>query len=195
MVKYHNFFLVGTRKKFASINFPGGRKNWKMAIFGLHYIKVSSFCIPMQWTSKIFYEFTNLNSSKLQWPQEISKRSIDYKTSKLSLKNDFFRIFLVRTWFLRSMGAVAQNWLIPQKFHKNRNCRVSKSKIIMGLWFLALKARKAGNWPRTFYTGTTYQNKTKNNTYYKSSSIYKYYDNKRKKKVSFGYIVISFCHV
>ena len=25
----------------------------------------------------------------------------------------------------------------------------------MGLWFLALKARKAGNWPRTFYTGLT----------------------------------------
>ena len=53
------------------------------------------------------------------------------------------------------MGAVAQNWLIPQKFHKNRNCRVSKSKIIMGLWFLALKARKAANWPRTQYTGLT----------------------------------------
>ena len=25
----------------------------------------------------------------------------------------------------------------------------------MRLWFLALKARKAGNWPRTFYTGLT----------------------------------------
>ena len=25
----------------------------------------------------------------------------------------------------------------------------------MSLWFLALKARKAGNWPRTFYTGLT----------------------------------------
>ena len=76
-------------------------------------------------------------------------------TSNLSLKNDFFAISLVRTWFLRSMGAVAQNRLIPQKFHKNRNCRVSKSKIIIGLWFLALKVRKAGNWPRTFYTGLT----------------------------------------
>ena len=76
-------------------------------------------------------------------------------TSKLSLKNDFSAIFLVRSCFLRSMGAVAQNWLIPQKFHKNQNCRVSKSKIIMCLWFLALKARKAGNRPRTFYTGLT----------------------------------------
>ena len=64
-------------------------------------------------------------------------------------------IFLVRTWFLRSMGAVAQNRLIPQKFHKNRNCTVSKSKIIIGLCFLALKARKAANWPRTFFTGLT----------------------------------------
>ena len=53
------------------------------------------------------------------------------------------------------MGAVAQNRFIPQKFHKNRNCRVSKSKIIIGLWFLALKARKAGNRPRTFYTDLT----------------------------------------
>ena len=53
------------------------------------------------------------------------------------------------------MGAVAQNRLIPQKFHKNQNCRVSKSKIIMCLWILVLKARKAGNRPRTFYTGLT----------------------------------------
>ena len=28
------------------------------------------------------------------------------------------------------MGAVAQNWLILQKFHLNQNCRVLKSKII-----------------------------------------------------------------
>ena len=52
-------------------------------------------------------------------------------------------------------GAVAQNWLIPQKFQNKHNCRVSKSKIITELWFLALKARKAGNGPRTFYTGLT----------------------------------------
>ena len=41
------------------------------------------------------------------------------------------------------MGAVHQNWLIPQKFHKKQSCRVSKSKIIMCLWSVALKARKA----------------------------------------------------
>ena len=103
-----------------------------------------------------FSEFTNLNSSKLQWPQEILKRSIDCKHFKIEPEKwFFFAIFLVGTWFLRSMGAVAQNRLIPQKCHKNRNCGVSKSKIIMGLWFLALKARMAGNWPRTFYTGLT----------------------------------------
>ena len=49
------------------------------------------------------------------------------------------------------MGAVPQNWLIPQKFHKKQSCRVSKSKIIMCLWSVALKARKAAKWPRTFY--------------------------------------------
>ena len=63
----------------------------------------------------------------------------------------FFAIFLVPWWFLRSMGAVAQNWLILQKFQLNQNCRVPKSKIIMWHWFLALKARKAAKWPRTFY--------------------------------------------
>ena len=73
-------------------------------------------------------------------------------TSKLNLKNDFFAIFLVRTWFSRPIGAVAQNWLIPQKLHKNQNCRVSKSKLIMCLWYVALKVRKAGNRPRTFFT-------------------------------------------
>ena len=72
-------------------------------------------------------------------------------TSKLSLKIYFFAIFLVPSWFLRSMGAVPQNWLIPQKFHKKQSCRVSKSKIIMCLWSVALKARKAAKWPRTFY--------------------------------------------
>ena len=72
-------------------------------------------------------------------------------TSKLSLKIYFFAIFWVPSWFLRSMGAVPQNWLIPQKFHKKQSCRVSKSKIIMCLWSVALKARKAAKWPRTFY--------------------------------------------
>ena len=37
----------------------------------------------------------------------------------------------------------------------NQNCRVSKSKIIMCLWSVALKVRKAGNRPRTFFTGLT----------------------------------------
>ena len=64
-------------------------------------------------------------------------------------KKKFFAIFLVPWWFLRSMGAAAQNWLILQKFHSNQNCRVSKSKIIMWHWFLVLKATKAAKWPRT----------------------------------------------
>ena len=76
--------------------------------------------------------------------------SIEYL--KINPGNPFFAIFfLVPSWFLRSMGAVAQNRLIPQKFHKNQNCRVSKSKIIMWHWFLVLKATKAAKWLRTFY--------------------------------------------
>ena len=145
---------MGTRKKITSINFPARRKNWELAIFGLHYIKVSSFFMPMQWTCKIFMNSQikiQANCNNHVFHRDLLIRS----TSKLSLENDFFAIFLVRTWFLRSMGAVAQNRLIPRKFHKNRNCRVTKSKITMGLRFLALKARKAGNRPRTFYTGLT----------------------------------------
>ena len=51
----------------------------------------------------------------------------------------------------------------------------------MGLWFLALKARKAGNWPRTFYKGltvvTTYTMLTKYEVVgiYKQSLGYYYY--------------------
>ena len=52
--EYHNFFSGGNEKKITSINFPEGRKNWKMAIFGIHYIKVISFFMPMKWTCKIF---------------------------------------------------------------------------------------------------------------------------------------------
>ena len=37
------------------------------------------------------------------------------------------------------MGAVAQNWLILQKFNLNQKCRVSKSKIIMWHWFFGLE--------------------------------------------------------
>ena len=54
VVKYHKIFLVSMRIFFSSINFSGGRKNWKIAIFGLHCIKVSSFFMPMKWTYKIF---------------------------------------------------------------------------------------------------------------------------------------------
>ena len=128
-----------------------------MAIFGLHYIKVSSFFMPMQWTCKNFMNSQNLIQANCKDHVKFHRNLLIKSTSKLSLKNCFFAIFLVRSWFLRSMGAVAQNRLIPQKFHKNRNYRVSKSKIIMGIWFLALKPRKAGNWLRTFYTGLTYK--------------------------------------
>ena len=86
-------------------------------------------------------------------------------TSKLSLKIYFFAIFLVPSWFLRSMGAVAQNWLIPQQSHLNQNCRVSKSKIIMCLWSVALKAMKTAKWPRTFYMVWTVQLKVFWNNY------------------------------
>ena len=62
VVAYHNFFLVGTRKKNASINFPGGRKNWKNGRFWppLHKIKPIFHVHAMDIQN--FYEFTILNS-------------------------------------------------------------------------------------------------------------------------------------
>ena len=104
----------------------------------------------MKWTYKIFmnsqFKIQANCNNHVKFHRDLLIRS----TSNLSLKNDFFRdFFRFAADFLRSMGAVPQNWLIPQQFHKNQNCRVSKSKIIMWHWFLVLKARKAAKWPRT----------------------------------------------
>ena len=148
MLKYHKIFLVGTRKKYTSINFPGGRKNWKMAIFGLHYIKVSSIFMSLQLTYKIFmnsqfYIQDNCNDH-VKFHRDLLIRS----TSKLSLKIYFFAIFLDfwDPWVLY----LRTGWS-HKNFIKKQSCRVSKSKIIMCLWSVALKARKAAKWPRTFY--------------------------------------------
>ena len=69
----------------------------QLAIFGLHFIKVSSFFMPMMWTYKIFMNSqleiqANCNNHK-KFQKELLIRS----TSKLSLKNDFLRFFWVRT--------------------------------------------------------------------------------------------------
>ena len=140
-------------KKFTPINFPEGRKNWKMAPFWPPLHKSKLIFHANEVDIQNFYQFkiqANCNDHK-----KFLKDILIKSSSKLSLKIYFFAIFWVRTWFLRSMGAVAQNWLIPQKFHKNQNCRVSRSKIIMCLWSVALKARTAANWLRTFFTGRT----------------------------------------
>ena len=119
--------------------------------------------MPIKWTYKMFINSQFKIQANCNDHKKFRKDLLNKSTSKLNLKIYFFAIFLVRTWFLRSMGAAPQNWLIPQKYHKNQNCRVSKSKIIMWHWFLALKARKAGNRPRTFFTGLTVYFSTKNN--------------------------------
>ena len=82
-----------------------------MAIFGLHYIKVSWFFMPIG-HAKIFHKFNK------QIAIHVIENYWLASTSKLSLTNCFFAIFLVRSWFLRSMGAVAQNWLIPKNVIK-----------------------------------------------------------------------------
>ena len=126
-----------------------------MAIFVLHYIKVSSFFMLMKWTYKFFMNSQFKMQANCNDHVKFHRDLLIRSTSKFSPKIYFSPIFLVPSWFLRSMGAVAQNRLIPQKFHKKQNCRVSKSKIIMSLWFLALNARKAAKWPRTFYMRLT----------------------------------------
>ena len=65
MVKYHKIFLVGTRKKITSINFPGGEKTEKWAIFWppLHKSKLifHAHAVDMPF----FYEFTNLKFKQI----------------------------------------------------------------------------------------------------------------------------------
>ena len=137
MLKYHIFWWA-PEKSYTSINFPGGRKNWTIAIFGIHYIKVSSLFMSLQLTYKIFMIQDNCNDH-VKFHRDLLIRS----TSKFSIC--FFAIFLVPSdpWVL---------YLRTGWSHKNfiQSCR-SKSKIIMCLWSVALKARKAAKWPRTFY--------------------------------------------
>ena len=68
-----------------------------MAIFGLHYIKVSSFFMPMKWTYKFFMNSQFKIQANCNDHKKFQKDLLIRSTSKLSLKNDFFAIFLVRT--------------------------------------------------------------------------------------------------
>ena len=135
----------------------------------MHYCQWQCHCAPSKltnllnsvWSKKTGGPTLDGSATKRSMVRTTLYRALLIRsTSKLSLKIYFFAIFLVPSWFLKSMGAVPQNWLIPQKFHKKQSCRVSKSKIIMCLWSVALKARKAAKWPRTFYmVWTVEQNK------------------------------------
>ena len=148
MLKYHKIFLVGTRKKYTSINFPGGRKNWKMAIFGLHNIKVSSIFMSLQLTYWIHnFKFkiiamTMWNFIEIYWLEALQN---------WAWKSIFSRFFWFRRDFWDPWVLYLRTGWSHKNFIKKQSCRVSKSKIIMCLWSVALKARKAAKWPRTFY--------------------------------------------
>ena len=119
------FWWEGTRHFFTFIihssfhQFSRRKKKLKNGHFWLPLHKSKLIFMPMMWT----YKFLWIHNFKIQANcKDHVKFHIDLlirNTSKLNLKNDFFRDFLVRTWFLRSMGAVAQNRLILQKFHLN----------------------------------------------------------------------------
>ena len=64
-----------------------------MAIFGLHYTKVSSFFMPMKWTYKIFMNSQFDIQANCNDHKTFQKNLLIRSTSKLSLKNDFFRDF------------------------------------------------------------------------------------------------------
>ena len=53
VVKYHKIFLVSMRIFLLQSIFQEEEKTKKWPFFGLHYIKVSSFFMSMQWTYKI----------------------------------------------------------------------------------------------------------------------------------------------
>ena len=62
-----------------------------------------------------FYEFTNLNSSKLQWPQEIYKRSIDCKHFKIEPEKWFFRDFFGSHLIFEIHGCCSSEPVDPTK--------------------------------------------------------------------------------
>ena len=99
-----NFFWWAREKKLTSINFTGGIKNRKMAIFDLHYIKVSSIFMCLQLTHNFFYDFTILKFKQIAMTMwsfiEIYWLEVLLNCARKS-------IFLVPWRFLRSMGAVA----------------------------------------------------------------------------------------
>ena len=66
VVKYHKIVLVGTRKKFLQSIFSGGRKKLKNGHFSppLHKSKLIFHAYEVDIQN--FYQFTILNSSKLQ---------------------------------------------------------------------------------------------------------------------------------
>ena len=112
--------------------------------------------MPMKWTYKIF-----MNSQF-----KIQANCNDHKKfQKDLLIRDYFKIEPEK-WFFCDFFWFAPDFWDPWVLHlrtgwshknyiKTKIVEFSKSKTIMCLWFLALKARKAGNRPRTFYTGLT----------------------------------------
>ena len=68
----------------------------KMAIFGLHYIKVSSFFMPMKWTYKIVMNSQFKIQANCNDHKKFQKDLLIKSTSKLSPKNLFFSRFF---WF------------------------------------------------------------------------------------------------
>ena len=67
-----------------------------MAIFRLHYIKVSSFFMPMKWTYNIFINSQIEIQANCNDHEKFQKYLLIRSTSKLSMKNDFWRLFF---WF------------------------------------------------------------------------------------------------
>ena len=65
-----------------------------MAIFGLHYIKVSK---AMKWAYKIFINLEFKIQANCNDHKKFQKDLLIESTLKLNLKNDLFAIFLVRT--------------------------------------------------------------------------------------------------
>ena len=125
VVKYHTFFSGGHEKKNHFNQFFRRHKktekwpflvvarpcSWLANFLSIHNIKFKQIAMTMWNFIEIYWLDVLLN-----WARKFICFAI---------------FFLVPSWFLRSMGAVAQNCLILQKFHLNQNCRVSKSKIIM----------------------------------------------------------------
>ena len=86
-----------------------------MAILGLHYIKVSSFFMPMKWANKIFINSQFKIQANCNDHKKFQKDLLIGSTLKLNLKNDLFAIFFGSHLIFEIHGCCSSDLVDPTK--------------------------------------------------------------------------------